>query len=149
MKSLLLPFVLAQLAVFSCAQAQFFRIRNPTTNENLELAYLGNPPPWRIVSKPFGPGPAQVWKFQPQAGGILIQSAANGAGLTFQSIGEGALVYALPPGARWTVWRIFQKDEGVEIHSAEGPECIAWSRDKGLTLTRNLGGCQKWVFANP
>jgi hypothetical protein len=149
MKLLLVPFVLAQLAVFSHAEpTPYPRLQNTVTKLYLET--LDSPPrPWKAVGTP-NPGPNQRWQPYPVPGGFGIKNLGTQTFLSYpSSISEGTQVFSVNQGSPSfkIAWRFVQNGSDIKIQTTtEPPACVVQSPDGVTTLTLKLEECQTWVF---
>ncbi|KAG0195954.1 hypothetical protein BGX31_005687, partial [Mortierella sp. GBA43] len=96
MKSLLLPFVLAQLAVFSHAQPEV-KLQNADTKLFLEPLTAPHPIALKVVAKPYEDSPNQLWEItRDPAGAFIIGNVGTHMNLAYQSTENGDPVYVAP-----------------------------------------------------
>ncbi|KAI8363241.1 hypothetical protein B0O80DRAFT_505321 [Mortierella sp. GBAus27b] len=152
MKSLLLlPFALAQLAVYSSASPGY-QIRNPA--ENLLEPVLGSsPPPCKVSTKPYRNDFIQTWWIQFIANTEYnIRHRKTGWLLAFNSTNVDAPVWVLPQneeGNKFKVnWRLVPVADGYhEFYPDNTPNrCLGQSSDETLILVDGPAKCQKWSF---
>ncbi|KAI8363250.1 hypothetical protein B0O80DRAFT_9626 [Mortierella sp. GBAus27b] len=149
MKSLLLPFVLAQLAVFSYAlPTNVFKIRNPRGFDLQVLAF--DVSPWTVAVREPSSSPNQAWQLQPLQDGVIIKLAEGNTRLAFKSTEEGTQVLAIEQTLEGfnSAWRIVDQKTGTYvIQTATQPSaCVMSVRDGSIALTHSTAKCQKWRF---
>ncbi|KAI8363244.1 hypothetical protein B0O80DRAFT_433189 [Mortierella sp. GBAus27b] len=150
MKSiLLLPLVLAQLAIHSYARASIpYRIQDPA-GKVLEVVN-GAPPPWKVVTKATSDSAPQIWVFEKRANrNVAIKNQRTSTFLTIQSRKAGDPVLASNPlEEEDSTWSIVYRDDVYEFYSVrESSLCLGESSD-GTLIVADKGGCQKWKLVS-